>query len=514
MFPDSKVAEQFSMERTKMSYVVSHGLGPYFHRDLVDDIKRCERFVLCFDEQTNNQNNKQVDLLFKHCAAVIRDCIVESFKTDGIELKRLLMIGHDNPNVNKSLEKLIDEEMTKVGGELLKIDPCHIHVVHNAFKAGEKLEKGPLIHLLHQELSDLYRTVLLSFLTPHYIGNRQGGELLSIDYTLAEKQLDNKQIRIDERELFIQQVKAIYHAIAAYLKLNLPLNNSFLRDVQILDSSHRSDPSESDAIVRVGRSVPGLLLSNEIDLLRAEWLSYSLEKIDESWIIKRSYQDSDGKERLEYQRIDFYWNNVLSILRNSGQSKYPTMTKLIKNVLIISHGNADAEREFSINQNIVTDNRTLLSEKYINGLRSTYDAVRSHGSGSAHKMSIGIETIRSVQRAASSYKEEMLRMKALVAANEQENKQLQKVAQLLIEEGTRRLENSLKKRDLTDAQAAHALIQTGNDKWTSTSEEMSKTMEKLSKIQQKRTRAEHEQSKKKQKLAHQQSTIPSDKSGN
>jgi len=190
----------------------------------------------------------------------------------------------------------------------------------------------------------------------------------------------------EERELFIQHVKTIYHAIAAYLKLNLPLNNSFLRDVQILDSSRRSDPCGTDAIVRIGRSVPGLLSSDEIDFLRDEWLLYSLETIDESWIIKRSYRDSDGKERLEYQRIDFYWHNVLSILRNNGQLKYPTMAKLIKNILIISHGNADVERGFSINQNILTDNRTLLSEKSINGLRSTHDAVRSNGFGSAHKV--------------------------------------------------------------------------------------------------------------------------------
>ena len=66
MFPDSKIAEQFSMERIKMSYVVSHGLGLHFHRDLVSEIKRCERFVLCFDEQTNNQNCKQLDLLIKY----------------------------------------------------------------------------------------------------------------------------------------------------------------------------------------------------------------------------------------------------------------------------------------------------------------------------------------------------------------------------------------------------------------------------------------------------------------
>ena len=59
-------------------------------------------------------------------------------------------------------------------------------------------QEGPLIHLLHKELSDLYRIVLLSFLVPHCIGNKQGGELLSIDYTLAERQLDNKQIQIGE----------------------------------------------------------------------------------------------------------------------------------------------------------------------------------------------------------------------------------------------------------------------------------------------------------------------------
>ena len=59
-------------------------------------------------------------------------------------------------------------------------------------------QEGPLIHLLHQELSDLYRIVLLSFLTPDYVGNKQGAELLKIDFTFAEKQLNSKQLRIGE----------------------------------------------------------------------------------------------------------------------------------------------------------------------------------------------------------------------------------------------------------------------------------------------------------------------------
>jgi hypothetical protein len=57
-----------------------------------------------------------------------------------------------------------------------------------------------MIHLLYQELSDVYRTVLLSFLTLEYVGNKQGSELLSIDHKLSEKMLNDKQIRIGEKE--------------------------------------------------------------------------------------------------------------------------------------------------------------------------------------------------------------------------------------------------------------------------------------------------------------------------
>jgi len=174
--------------------------------------------------------------------------------------------------------------------------------------------------------------------------------------------------------------------MASYLKLNLPLNNLFLRDVQILGASHRSDPDGSDTIVRIGRHVPGLLSPNEIDLLTGEWLMYSIETIDDSWIVKKKHHDLEGKEYIEYHDIDYYWSKIFSIVRSNGYAKYPTLAKLIKNILIISHGNADVERGFSTNGNILTEDRTLLSEKSINGLRTTYDAVQCLGHGSAHKV--------------------------------------------------------------------------------------------------------------------------------
>jgi hypothetical protein len=43
----------------------------------------------------------------------------------------------------------------------------------------------------------------------------------------------------------------------------------------------------SDQIVRVARAIPTLLTDNEIDRLRDEWLAYSIENIDEKWIIQK-----------------------------------------------------------------------------------------------------------------------------------------------------------------------------------------------------------------------------------
>jgi len=62
-------------------------------------------------------------------------------------------------------------------------------------------KEGPLIHLLHSELSDLYRTVLLSFLTAESVGSTIGGALLDIDFKLAEIQLVTKKIQIGKLNL-------------------------------------------------------------------------------------------------------------------------------------------------------------------------------------------------------------------------------------------------------------------------------------------------------------------------
>ena len=112
--------------------------------------------LFCFDEQTNNQNRKQLDLLVEywcykegrvvirfyktalldHATAIdLKNAIIDELKGDGLDLKKLLMLGRNSPVVNLSLENMVDSELEKIGSSLLKIGDCLLHVVHNGFKA-------------------------------------------------------------------------------------------------------------------------------------------------------------------------------------------------------------------------------------------------------------------------------------------------------------------------------------------------------------------------------------------
>ena len=50
MFPDSDIAKKFQLSSTKMAYIIRFGLAPYFHSKLLSEVKKCNHFVLAFDE--------------------------------------------------------------------------------------------------------------------------------------------------------------------------------------------------------------------------------------------------------------------------------------------------------------------------------------------------------------------------------------------------------------------------------------------------------------------------------
>ena len=50
MFPDSSIAQQMSCGLTKLSYLISFGIAPYFRELLLSNLKQTSCFVVSFDE--------------------------------------------------------------------------------------------------------------------------------------------------------------------------------------------------------------------------------------------------------------------------------------------------------------------------------------------------------------------------------------------------------------------------------------------------------------------------------
>ena len=64
MFPDIKIANNFSLARTKCSYMITYVIAPYFASLLLEDIKHSDNFLDSFDESLNSVTaNEQMDII-------------------------------------------------------------------------------------------------------------------------------------------------------------------------------------------------------------------------------------------------------------------------------------------------------------------------------------------------------------------------------------------------------------------------------------------------------------------
>lgn len=67
VFPDSQLGSSMTLCSTKVSYCISHGLGPYFLKKISDEfVKEKPFFTLMFDETLNEQNLMQLDVLVRY----------------------------------------------------------------------------------------------------------------------------------------------------------------------------------------------------------------------------------------------------------------------------------------------------------------------------------------------------------------------------------------------------------------------------------------------------------------
>lgn len=58
MFPDSKIAQKFSLGETKLSYLITFAIAPYYQDNLFEKLQSSKHYVVCFDEALNKVAQK------------------------------------------------------------------------------------------------------------------------------------------------------------------------------------------------------------------------------------------------------------------------------------------------------------------------------------------------------------------------------------------------------------------------------------------------------------------------
>jgi hypothetical protein len=156
MFPDSGVANQFSLGRDKAAYTIKYGLAPIFHKMLLSEVSKETHYSLSFDDSLNKiTQTTQMDIqirywssenrvstrylksifLQKTDASSLCSAFIDGTSGD-LSLKNVSHVAMDGPNVNWAfLDKLKDHlDDDQRSPTLLETGSCSLHVVHGAMQ--------------------------------------------------------------------------------------------------------------------------------------------------------------------------------------------------------------------------------------------------------------------------------------------------------------------------------------------------------------------------------------------
>ncbi|XP_048513397.1 uncharacterized protein LOC125501448 isoform X1 [Athalia rosae] len=164
MFPDSAIAQKIQLQRTKLAYLLVHGLAPFFHNELVQDCNNCTDIVVGFDESLNEvaqlgqmditvrfwcQRNNQVTTRYFTSAflnhATAAD-LLRAFTSalSELKIKMLLQVSMDGPNVNVKFHRDLRESLASDPDDPLLVDigSCGLHTVNCALRRASKQPHG------------------------------------------------------------------------------------------------------------------------------------------------------------------------------------------------------------------------------------------------------------------------------------------------------------------------------------------------------------------------------------
>ncbi|KAK8770235.1 hypothetical protein V5799_013300 [Amblyomma americanum] len=204
--------------------------------------------------------------------------------------------------------------------------------------------------------------------------------------------------------------------------------------------------------------LPQVLGDGQVSSLVDEWL---MLKCDQS------------KGTLE-GRLDVYWAKIFRMKTITGETKYPMLSKLVKAVLSLPHGNADLERGFSENKHLL-DERSSLNIASVNGMRHIKSYLQRYD-GDASKVPLSSDLLRCVRQSRAKYAlmmsaeestskraaEEAVSNQCTLEAKKKALEGQVQASKVLLTRAEEMINFGIKEKDMDKVESGRLLLTTGN----------------------------------------------------
>lgn len=236
--------------------------------------------------------------------------------------------------------------------------------------------------------------------------NKNLQDVKKIDLGYATREAVSKvRSKISDREIleFRQQCRTGLQNTCEKLQIRSPLTFLLVKGISCLDPAVAVIPANRDARIRLALN----------DFVKKRQISGVVaDKVEKDFKIvcgrPRFIDTMNGFSR-QHDRLDDLWMTVVEESRKECQE----LCSFLKKVLILSHGNADLERGFSVNRECLIENQM---EQSLVAQRQIYDAINV--AGGVQNIPITKSLIHAARNAHARYQESMEQKKKQIIIEE------------------------------------------------------------------------------------------------
>lgn len=258
----------------------------------------------------------------------------------------------------------------------------------------------PLVHLLYSEMVALVFKLCGRFMTKESYSSKKGTELLLLQAESPANWKAKVEIGEDtEREIssweagdkraFRLGARKFYIKCTEYLVSRLPFDNLLLKSLRFLKPESMKKESSCNDLRQLASGLPQVIQPCDVSAL-----------MDEYNLLRLRHIESDASVCVEQ-----HWQAIFDQKKPDNGAKYPLLSKVVKALLCIPHGNADVERGFSVNRRQLNE-RSRLTIQTVNGIRNIVSFAKRFGSDPC-SFDVTPDVVRAVRGASKRYRERL-----------------------------------------------------------------------------------------------------------